>query len=329
MDEELRSRVDALGLRPRGEGCDGAEARSSLLGGPLYPPVYIGYASASARLPEERGLIVIPPIPKSPRSRRGLTGVPALALVAGAGLLALIGRAGSGPATGSSDASVPAAEANRRIAGRIEGNVIISAALSSRRPRFRIYADAGPGSAPRSLPRPDSIAELKNIVIYLEPARPGAASATLPAVRPAIEQVEEQFMPHVLPVVRGTTVEFPNRDNVFHNVFSLSGGNAFNLGRYPRGKSESVTFGKVGTVRVLCDIHSDMSAVILVLPNALFTSPDHSGRFVIDGVPAGEYTVTAWHERIKPVSRRLRVVDGETARVETFNIPLPPPPAKQ
>jgi hypothetical protein len=129
----------------------------------------------------------------------------------------------------------------------------------------------------------------------------------------------------VLPVLQGTTVEFPNEDDVYHNVFSLSGAagkNGFDLGRYPKGSSKSWTFDRPGTVKVFCHIHSDMTAVVLVLSNPFFTTPDDSHRFTIDDVPEGDYTIVGWHERIRPITHRVHVVAGQTATVD-FNIPLP------
>ena len=138
-------------------------------------------------------------------------------------------------------------------------------------------------------------------------------------------QHDERFVPHVLPVVQGATVDFPNEDDVYHNVFSLSaaaGPKGFDLGRYPKGTSRSFTFARAGTVQVFCHIHSDMYAVILVLPNPYFASPDDDHHFVIDDVPEGDYTMVAWHERIKPIMRRIHVVAGQTTPAD-FNIPLP------
>jgi hypothetical protein len=129
----------------------------------------------------------------------------------------------------------------------------------------------------------------------------------------------------VLPVVLGTTVDFPNGDDVYHNVFSLSraaGKNGFDLGRYPRGESKSWTFTRPGIVQVFCHIHSDMSAVVLVLPNAHFASPDDAHHFMIDDVPEGDYTLVAWHERIRPITRHIHVTAGQTTTAN-FDIPLP------
>jgi plastocyanin len=158
-------------------------------------------------------------------------------------------------------------------------------------------------------------------VIYLDgPATPAPESP-----RATMAQRDERFLPHVLPVVQGTIVDFPNEDDVYHNVFSLSsaaGKGGFDLGRYPKGASKSWTFDRAGTVQVFCHIHSDMTAVVLVLGNPFFASPDESRHYSIDGVPEGDYTVVGWHERIKPVTRKVHVTAGQTTTVD-FNIPLP------
>jgi plastocyanin len=215
----------------------------------------------------------------------------------------LMGARGSGDTT-------PAAT------GRIEGQVLLSTTLTSRRPRFRIYSDPGPGARP---PARESD-EMRNVVLYIQRV-PGQDAAT---GRATMAQRDEQFLPHVLPVARGTTVDFPNSDDVYHNVFSLSSAKTFDLGRFPKGASKSITFEKSGAVQVFCHIHTDMSAVVLVLDNPFFAIPVENGRYVIDNVPAGEYTVVGWHERIKPVTHTVRVVAGETAKVD-FNIPIPLP----
>jgi hypothetical protein len=126
----------------------------------------------------------------------------------------------------------------------------------------------------------------------------------------------------VLPVLRGSTVRFPNEDPVFHNVFSLSRVRSFDLGRYPKGASKSVRFERAGIVQVFCHIHTDMSAVVLVLENPFFTVPAR-GHYAIEGVPPGDYRVVAWHERIKPLEYRVHVEAGKTAVLD-LNIPLPP-----
>ena len=218
----------------------------------------------------------------------------------------------------------------RPSTGRIEGTVEISSSLSLRRPDFRIYADPGIGSIPPASPANQALAELHNVVVYLE-----GDTTQLPAPPAVVERLrhgrmaqhDERFVPHVLPVMQGATVDFPNEDDVYHNVFSLSsaagpGGKGFDLGRYPKGSSRSVTFQKTGTIQVFCHIHTEMSAVVLVLANAFFASPDDNHHFAIDDVPEGDYTIVGWHERIVPVTRRVHVTAGQTASVD-FNIPLP------
>jgi len=170
-------------------------------------------------------------------------------------------------------------------------------------------------------PAPDSadVDERRNIIVYIEQVPSGTTEPTKGAT---LRQHDERFLPHVLPVVRGTTVAFPNDDPLFHNVFSLSRAKSFDLGRYPRGSARSVTFDHAGIVQVFCHIHSDMNAFVRVLSNPFFTSPGDDHRFVIDDVPEGDYTIVAWHERIKPITQRVHVSAGQTTPVD-FNIPLP------
>jgi plastocyanin len=162
--------------------------------------------------------------------------------------------------------------------------------------------------------------ERRNVVVYVERVPGGATSA--PAEHAVLRQHGERFAPHTLPVVRGTTVDFPNDDALFHNVFSLSHAKDFDLGRYPRGMSRSVTFERAGVVQVFCHIHSDMSAVVLVLDNPYFAVPDAEGGFSIPRLPPGDYTIVAWHERIRPIAHRLHLEPGQLAHLD-FTIPLP------
>lgn len=206
--------------------------------------------------------------------------------------------------------------------GRIVGSVEVSASLASRRPQFRIYADARPASAAPRVSANELTAELKNVVVFLQTDATGAAAAPSDTNSVfAMSQLRERFDPHVLPVLQGTRVEFPNYDDVYHNVFSLSRARTFDLGRYPTGATKSVTFDRPGVVQVFCHIHADMSGIVMVLPNAFFTAPDTAGRYVIEDVPAGEYTIVGWHERTRPVSYRVRVAAGRTATVD-FKLPL-------
>ena len=104
-------------------------------------------------------------------------------------------------------------------------------------------------------------------------------------------------MPYVLAVTVGSTVDFPNSDRIYHNVFSLSKPRRFDLGRYPRGQSRSVRFDRPGVVRVFCEIHSHMSAFILVFAHRFFAVTDAEGRYRIDDVPPGTYTLARLERR--------------------------------
>jgi len=159
------------------------------------------------------------------------------------------------------------------------------------------------------------------VVIYLKSPGPAPSQAS-PAPRALkMEQRQETFVPHVLPILKGSTVEFPNGDPIYHNVFSLSKAASFDLGRYPRGSSRFVRFEEPGMVKVFCHIHADMSAVILVLDGPFFTSPEPGGSFEIRGIPPGTYTVNAWHERARPIRREVVIRPGEATEM-SFAIPL-------
>ena len=145
-------------------------------------------------------------------------------------------------------------------------------------------------------------------VVYLDPA-PRAAFDTREEPRPRLDQRNETFVPHVLAIVAGTTVDFPNSDHTYHNVFSLSKTKSFDLGRYAAGHSKSVRFDRPGIVRVFCDIHSHMSAFILVFAHRYFSVADPDGSYRLENVPPGTYTVVAWNEAAALESRRVVVPD--------------------
>jgi plastocyanin len=164
---------------------------------------------------------------------------------------------------------------------------------------------------------PTAAPEIRNVVVYLKTV---AFRGALPPMRAELRQEHETFVPHVLAVTRGSTVDFPNDDPIFHNVFSLSSAATFDLRRYPRGQSRSQQFPKAGLVKVYCNIHSHMSATILVMDNPYFTIPALDGGFELANVPPGEYTVVGWHERVGERLSSVRVERGKTA---TVNLSLP------
>ena len=155
----------------------------------------------------------------------------------------------------------------------------------------------------------------EKVVIYIE-AAPGDFRPS--QVHPALDQRDMVFRPLVLPILVGTTVSFPNFDPLFHNVFSLSQPKEFDLGRYPKGQSRSVTFDKQGIVSVYCEIHSYMFATILVLQNPYFAVPDDEGNFEISAVPAGTYQLSFWYGRKKAETKTVTVKSNQSTTVNFF-----------
>ena len=145
-------------------------------------------------------------------------------------------------------------------------------------------------------------------VVYLESA-PSLAFPDIEPYRVALDQRNETFVPRVLAITVGTTVDFPNSDRVYHNVFSLSSAKRFDLGRYPAGRSRSVRFDRPGIVRVFCEIHSHMNAFILVFNHRFFAVTTADGGYQIANIPPGRYTLVAWSEGSIRASRP--VVIGE------------------
>jgi plastocyanin len=132
-----------------------------------------------------------------------------------------------------------------------------------------------------------------------------------PTQRPVIDQKGLVFQPHVTAVQVGTTVDFLNSDSVAHNVFWTSiGGNkklGHNLGTWPKGEKKSFKFDTPGAVPILCNVHPEMSAYLVVVPTPYFATSDQAGNYKIENVPDGSYTVTAWHEGTKNQSKPLAV----------------------
>jgi plastocyanin len=192
--------------------------------------------------------------------------------------------------------------------GRIIGRV----RLTSRVPGKPLASTAYPR---RSIGDHDAPAspEIRNVVVYIKDAMYRGA---LRATRAELRQEHETFSPHTIAITRGSSVDFPNGDPFFHNVFSLSHAANFNLGRYERGQSRAREFTKSGTVKVYCDIHSHMSATILVFDHPYFTIPELSGSFELPAVPAGAYTIVGWHERVGERSEHIVVEAGKPTSID-------------
>jgi plastocyanin len=184
--------------------------------------------------------------------------------------------------------------------GTIRGRVDVRRPPShvERRPSVSDFGMAGAHDNPDRL----------RSVVYLESA-PALAFPDVEPQRAVLDQKNETFVPHVLAITVGTTVEFPNSDRVYHNVFSLSPTKRFDLGRYAAGRTRSVRFDRPGIVRVFCEIHSHMSAFILVFNHRYFAVTAADGRYQIGRVPAGRYTLVAWNEGSIRESRPVVVGD--------------------
>jgi plastocyanin len=148
-----------------------------------------------------------------------------------------------------------------------------------------------------------------NVVLFLDHV---PADTLIIPNRPnlVISQENRQFDPRVISIVKGTTVDFPNDDIVFHNVFSLSKSKSFDLDIYSPGELKTVTFSRTGWVKVYCNIHPSMIAHIIVLDNPYFDQTDEMGLFVIPDVPAGDYIIRVWHEFGSEIRKNIHISDA-------------------
>ncbi len=158
-------------------------------------------------------------------------------------------------------------------------------------------------------------ASLVEVVVWLRPLnRASAEPAAAEQARKRIQLVQKNksFQPHLLVVAVGSSVEFPNRDPFFHNVFSLFDGKRFDLGLYEAGASNSVRFDRVGVSFLFCNIHPEMSAVVVAVDTPFYGTSDHMGNIAIPNVPDGKYEMHVWYERslpedLKPLTRIVAV----------------------
>jgi plastocyanin len=202
------------------------------------------------------------------------------------------------------------AESGPAAVGALRGRVVVfkPAAAGTGRPAIASLGDA-------STNQPE---ERRRAVVYVESAPQVAfEEGGGGSPRASMRQLHETFVPHILALRVGTVVDFPNDDPVYHNVFSLSKTKRFDLGRYAKGQSKSIVLDEPGIVRVFCDIHSHMSAFILVFSHRFFAMTDDMGRYQIDRVPPGAYTLVAWYEGVVRQTRSVTVPeDGGTVDVD-------------
>jgi plastocyanin len=169
------------------------------------------------------------------------------------------------------------------------------------------------GSIEGRVSRKGPISDLSDFVISVEDIK-----GVFPAPRKAavMDQRGLRFIPHVLVIEAGWTVEFPNSDPVSHNIFTISEAKRFNLGLYGRGTMRQIKFDRPGVVGLLCNVHLEMAAYIVVVKNPYFAQTGADGAYRIDGVPAGQHSVRCWHERFPAQERTVRVPETGKVRLD-------------
>lgn len=166
------------------------------------------------------------------------------------------------------------------------------------------------------LERPgETTKDVGNTVVYLTAA--DGRSLRFGTVKVPIAMTGKEFIPHVRVVTPGSAVEYPNQDPFSHNIFSTAAGAAFDLGTYPNGVSRAATFRKPGAFPIYCNIHSRMTAFVVVVPTPYHTMAGNDGRWSIANVAPGAYTLHVWHERAPEATARLDVTAAGVADLST------------
>lgn len=206
----------------------------------------------------------------------------------------------------------------------ITGKIVVKQKLTKRSvtPAVSIYQRGTAVELGKDTPEDPLEFERSRVVIYLEGAGPTTTSIGQASGGPfTIEQRDRRFSPDLIVVPVGSKVSFPNRDPIFHNVFSLSKAKSFDLGSYDRGKTREVVFPKAGIVDIYCHLHPNMAATIVVTPSRWFARSDKSGQYRIEDVPPGKYTLVAWHKSAGFFKKSIVVESGHDS-VTDFFIPL-------
>jgi len=181
------------------------------------------------------------------------------------------------------------------MAGDVHGRALVTKRLSKKALSPIVYNLRGTATplAPRDT---EPVNEFDRMVVILEPDKSGSKLSPKPPVTETLNQQGARFEPDLIVIPTGSTVEFPNLDPIFHNVFSLSKIQPFDLGYYPQGQSRAVKFNSPGVIQVYCHIHANMYAAIVVTASPWFQKPTADGSFSFSNVPAGRYRLTAWHK---------------------------------
>ncbi|MFQ5687424.1 MAG: carboxypeptidase regulatory-like domain-containing protein [Candidatus Scalindua sp.] len=213
---------------------------------------------------------------------------------------------------------------NKRVASEAEGNVKNPGIIMGKARVATVHSDIPERHSE------NTIVYLENVPGIFQPSEKRHSIVTghlaftkkkgLPAEPPIMDQWNVEFIPHVLPILKGSTVDFPNTDNVRHNVYSpepIPGTHRMlSLGTYDTGVIKIIRLDKPGEIQLRCNVHKEMSAFIVVLDNPYFTLTDKNGEFTIENVSPGKYTLKTWHEKFKPVSMEITVEPNQTLEVE-------------
>lgn len=155
---------------------------------------------------------------------------------------------------------------------------------------------------------------LHNVVVYIERVE---GTFSTPQEAAVMDQKKRTFVPHVLPILVGTTVNFTNRDGELHNLRAIQEKRTlFNFDMPPGAEPVTKTFRREGVVTLLCGRHPEMSAYIVVLQNPFVALTNERGEFTIRNIPPGSYTLRTWHEKLKPQSQEVKVTEGGNVRVD-------------
>jgi len=207
-------------------------------------------------------------------------------------------------------------------AGDILGHAVVTKKLSKKQLAPIAYDLRGAVASATPL-ETSPVNEFDQMVMILE----GGALASNPPVSVVLDQRNSHFEPGLIVIPVGSSVQFPNSDPIFHNVFSLSKTQPFDLGFYPQGQSRTVRFNRPGVIQVYCHIHANMYAAIVVTSSPWYTKPSSDGNFSWNDVPAGHYRLTAWHKVAGIRSINLDV--PESGKVEaTIRVPVDQEPPR-
>ncbi|HLK22219.1 MAG TPA: plastocyanin/azurin family copper-binding protein [Bryobacteraceae bacterium] len=202
-------------------------------------------------------------------------------------------------------------------AGDVTGHALITKRLTKKALSPIVYNLRGAVAAPPAPEKSEAANEFGRLAVVLE----GGSSRPKAPETVVIDQRNMRFDPDLVIVPVGSTVQFPNADPIFHNIFSLSKTQPFDLGFYPQGQSRTVKFTKNGIVQVYCHIHANMYAAIVVTSSPWYARPSEDGSFSWTDVPAGHYKLTAWHKIAGLFKTEIDV--PESGKVDaTIRIPI-------